>query len=195
MIQTPQSFPSPDQMQDILDIEGLIRFPWDKLFHWILLVLLLALIAGLAIIFYKWWKKRRSISSADDHLLPHEKVFLEIDRLRKQKLLERGEHRKYYFFLSEILRRYIWESFHYPAPDKTTPEILPDLTSIFHDPDLQQLASGFLKRADLVKFANFTPSLEEGVKDTEDLLSLVRISVERLKEASKKADNEKEQAV
>src|SRR4029434_9999448 len=77
-----------------------------------------------------------------------------LDELEGLKLLERGQFRKYYFRLSEILRVFLQDEINLPAVDATTEEIRPHLKE---DPSLspEEHASveGRRVEMDLVKFA------------------------------------------
>lgn len=169
-------------LQDILDIEGIIRFPLTEI------LVLLAITGGalvfLALLFLilRRRAKKRGAVNAEELLLPHEKAFLELDRLEKQGLLEKGEGRKYTWFLSEIFRRYLEERYLYPALEKTTNEILPDLKQkVGLSPALCNMADHFFCQADLVKFARFHPSPEWGRQEKEKIVEFVRATTPETK--------------
>ena|SRR3990167_8005996 len=165
-------------MMDILDIEGITRFPWTAI------LTLLAVAGGalvlltLFILLLRWWAKKRELGRSEELLPPHRQALLELDRLERQGFLEKGEFRKYYTFLSEIFRRYLEERYGYPALEKTTSEMMPDLTQKmeFSKP-LGDLAETFLKQADLVKFARFQPSIERGRQEKERIVEFVKATM------------------
>ncbi len=145
---------SPQEMTDILDIEGVIGFPWGTLL-WILALVGLLLVAFFLIRFFI---KRRQNKIAKS-LTPTARVQFELDQLDRQQFLERGDFRKFYFFLSEIFRRYVQDSYGYPAIDKTTGEITRELLPVIDlDSSEKEQAQTFLERSDQVKFANQIPS-------------------------------------
>ncbi|MBI2340525.1 MAG: hypothetical protein HYU99_09225 [Deltaproteobacteria bacterium] len=176
-----------DQMKDILDIEGIFQFPWAKWLA-VLAVLGVALVLLALLIFaLKRWA-RAARRSADQNLPPHEKVFLELNRLDKQGFLEKGDFRKYYFFISEIFRRYLEERFGYPALEKTTNELTPDLKrTIGLTESLSDLAGGLLREADLVKFARHQPPLDGARGAKQKIIEFVKSTMmaeEEKKEAA-----------
>jgi hypothetical protein len=81
--------------------------------------------------------------------------------------------------LSSIVRWYLEDRFDLRAPELTTEEFLgsmsgsPDLT-----PEHQPLLRDFLRRADLVKFANFVP----GSGDIDDSVVVARRFLEETRE-------------
>lgn len=158
-------------MTDILDIEEIVVFSLQK-WIWFALILVLVLLAGFFVWrFVRWWFERKRLG--EERLSPTAKALLEIERLKKQELAQKGELRKFYFFASEILRRYLEEQFNYPALEKTTPEFEHDLgrTKILLPP-LAFEAKRLLEEADSVKFASRRPPLHE----TDDYLGrLVKI--------------------
>ncbi len=63
----------------------------------------------------------------------------------------------YYFRLSAVFRNYLKRRFDIDAPEMTTEELLPRLSSLDFDRDLQPGLREFLKFGDRVKFARFRP--------------------------------------
>jgi hypothetical protein len=78
--------------------------------------------------------------------------------------------------ISDTLRLYLEERFHWHAPERTTEEFLAELqASTTLDPDQKRSLSQFLTRCDLVKFARLTPSESE----LRDLLDVALLLVEQ----------------
>lgn len=173
-----EQLPTLDEMTDVLDIEEIISFPWDEFFliAGLILLVLILVIVGYTLI--RWWWRRRAHENRDELLPPHKKVFLELERLEKQKFVEREDFRKYFYFLSEIFRRYIEERFGYPALEKTTNEILPDLISQLGLPDnLEKIAENFLSNADLVKFGNYMPGSKGTYEEKDRVIEFVKATI------------------
>lgn len=171
---TANTLPPLEEMTDILDIEGIFRFPLDQILLYSGIVL--AFLVLCALIFFSVWRlKKRRILRREKELSPHEKFFLELERLDNQKLLKRNDYRKYYFFLSEIFRQYLTDFFNCDAIDRTTEEILPLLSDQTKLPEKQRgIARDFLAHADLVKFAKIIPEEGKVVSDREGLVEFVK---------------------
>ncbi len=85
-------------------------------------------------------------------------AFRELDRLKEQKLWERGEVKQYYTRLTDITRNYIEKQYGIPAMERTTDEILQAFRRVNTDDGiLDEMLSGLLQLADLVKFAREDP--------------------------------------
>ena len=167
-----------EAMQDILDIEGIVHFPWAKI--WALLAFFggALILLALLVLILRWRAKRKGRGDPDELLPPHKRAFLELDRLDRKGLLEKGEFRKYVFFLSEIFRRYLEERYAYPALEKTTNEMAPDFTrKMGFSKPLSELAEGFFRRTDLIKFARFQPSVDEVAGERGKVVELIRATM------------------
>jgi hypothetical protein len=88
----------------------------------------------------------------------HVIAFRELDRLKEEKLWERGEVKQYYTRLTWITRSYIERQYGIPAMERTTDEILRAFRKVNADDSLlDEMLSGLLQLADLVKFAKEDP--------------------------------------
>lgn len=96
-------------------------------------------------------------------LPPHVVARRALQDLDRQGLVKKGMFREYYFFLSEIVRRYLQDRFHKPFLEMTTEEI----TSLLREDSflkggVAREIEGFLAEADLVKFATHKPGRKKG---------------------------------
>jgi hypothetical protein len=88
----------------------------------------------------------------------HVIAFRELDRLKEEKLWERGLVKQYYTRLTEITRAYIERQYGIPAMERTTGEILQAFRrSNLEDGLLEEILEELLQLADLVKFAKEEP--------------------------------------
>jgi hypothetical protein len=93
---------------------------------------------------------------------PHLRAQRELDDLESQGLFESGQIKAFYFRFSEILRHYLEGLRGFPAAEFTTEEIA---SRVDREEDRKLLP--LLRQADLVKFADSTPTparKEEAVK-------------------------------
>ncbi len=155
-----KSLPSLDQMTDILDIKPIIQV--SLLWFWILLLLVLIAL-GLGIYFYfKNRLKPREKPKPQPLLSPREVALRDLEELDHSGILERGQYRKYYFRLSEIVRVFLQDEIRLPAVDATTEEIRPYLSqSFFLSSEEINGMTQILVDMDLVKFARFVPSAQQ----------------------------------
>ncbi|HOU25425.1 MAG TPA: hypothetical protein PK197_00485, partial [Candidatus Cloacimonas sp.] len=131
---------------------------------WVYLILLLIAIA-LAI--YLWLKrpkkpKREYITQPETKqaILPAWKKSIQaLDELIKEDLLAKGEVVLYHFRLSNILRGFLEETYHFPALEMTGNEIITYLNKR-NIPNYREIRA-FINYCDMVKFAKRQPSLQE----------------------------------
>ena len=126
---------------------------------WPWLVVAVLLMGGAAPVLWRaWfaWRRKARRSSAYD-----------VAAARLARLLDRpprdpDQVDPFFVELSAIVRRYLEDRFDLRAPELTTEEFL---ASMSQSPDLsrdhQTLLHDFLRRADLVKFANFVPTASD----------------------------------
>lgn len=161
--------------QDILDIAPVIKFA--KPFIWYLKIFGIILLAlGAAYLIYALIKKRKSAAKTapPPELLipPKEYALSELERLKSAKLLEKNLAKEHYDKLSDIVRFYLSRVYGVDLMEKTTSEIYGIFKSILQTADNKALKN-FLQTCDFVKFAKFTPSIEEAEEDFETAKGLV----------------------
>lgn len=92
---------------------------------------------------------------------PHVTALRELDRIRNEKLWQSGKQKQYYTEITDALRLYIERRFGIKTIERTSNEILTDLSvKELRPEDFGQLKELF-SMADLVKFAKYTASESE----------------------------------
>jgi hypothetical protein len=89
----------------------------------------------------------------------HVVALRELDRIKKEKLWQKGKTKQYYSEITEALRKYIEARFEIPAMELTSDETLASFRyrrDLLKEKTFENL-SGILKLADLVKFAKYKP--------------------------------------
>jgi len=88
----------------------------------------------------------------------HVIAFRELDRLKEEKIWNKGMVKEYYTRLTEITRHYIERQFEIPAMESTTEEILGAFRIVNQEDNLlDEILKELLELADLVKFAKEDP--------------------------------------
>ena len=147
---------------------------------WVLIAVIVAALVWLA---FKYIKKFK----ASDHgteavIIPdpaHVVAFRELEKLKEEKLWQKGEIKFYYTRLTEILRQYLESRFSVYSLELTTSETLDALykTGFKKDGTYNQL-KGVLTGADLVKFAKYTPEPVEHESAFNDSWNFVNVTKE-----------------
>lgn len=90
---------------------------------------------------------------------PKERALEELKDLLRKKLIEKHLIKDFYVELTMVVRRYIERQHHVRAPEQTTEEFLTAITANSEfSPEVIKRLREFLKEADLVKFATYTPN-------------------------------------
>ena len=109
-----------------------------------------------------WMQRQRRRDPEIFALKPQEPAhviaFRELDRLKERKLWESGQVKEFYTRLTEITRNYIERQYGIPAMERTTYDILQAFRKVNTENGiLDEMLSGLLELADLVKFAKEDP--------------------------------------
>jgi len=145
------------------DIRGEVAEPTG----WSPLAVAAAALALVAAVAFLATRRRRP----ETPLAPHEWALGELDRLAAADLVGRGDVHGFFVALSDIVRGYVERRFGIDAPDRTTREFLEEARrSPALGEERRATLAGFLREADLVKFAGARPDRSR----CEDALALAR---------------------
>jgi len=156
--------PEEAELRDIRGpIEVSLTSPWP---WWSWLILGGSIVIAVAIVFLvvAHTSRKTDESATATPLLPADVEALEaINQLESEQLLTKARFHFFYTRLSAIVRRYIERRFSVMAPERTTDEFLREIRHqvILTNPQKDALA-GFLRAADMVKFAKHEPLPQEG---------------------------------
>ena len=93
-------------------------------------------------------------------LPPHQAALQEIERIKNEKVWQKGQPKEYYTELTDIIRTYIRDRFGFNALEMTSSEIIDKLLEIKDKEAISDLKFLF-QTADLVKFAKHAPQINE----------------------------------
>jgi hypothetical protein len=154
-----------DTATKIFDIIKPYRAPvtLGEILPWVLIISLLGVLIWLLIRYIR--KHRKSTTGVEIIANPdpaHVIAFRELEKLREDKLWQKGEVKYYYTKLTEILRQYLENRFRVYSLELTTAETLAALlkTGFKKDGSYNQIKT-VLTGADLVKFAKYNPEPSE----------------------------------
>ncbi|MCX7994850.1 MAG: hypothetical protein N3A65_03625 [candidate division WOR-3 bacterium] len=159
----------PEGMKDINDIKEMLEFP-DPL---PVIILVVIVVAG-ALIFFglRFYRKMKQKKLIEEKKIPSwERALNALDMLLKEDLLNKGLIKRFYYTLTEIIKRYLEERFNFPAIEQTTTEIIQSM-KLFKVPMRDEFQNVF-QFADMVKYAKFVPTpeaTEEIIKKSRELI-------------------------
>ncbi len=156
----------PKDMKDINDLKPQIQFP-NFLPIWIILGILAA--AGLGYLAWRLYRRYRRILLYGTPLPdPWDEALAALDKVPTEDWLASGHFKRYYYTVSEILKRYLTRRFEFPAIDQTTTEIVRTMkTAKIAE---REGFGEFFQRADMVKYAKVIPPAAEAA----DVISTAR---------------------
>ncbi|MDD5066062.1 MAG: hypothetical protein PHF84_03340 [bacterium] len=172
----------PNDTDDIRNLKEQVSLPT----YWWLLILILLLLAGLGwLVYQKYWKtkkvKEEILPRVTENILSEDEEALEkIRQLGTKGYLENGLIKEYYFELNEIIRQYLHRRYDLITLERTSYEIIQDLKKLLVKDALESYIR-FFNDTDMVKFAKYTPSVNEIKGITPSAVDLVQ-STKRVKE-------------
>ena len=147
----------PASMQDIHPLAAAEAFPNHLL--WIIPVALVVL-AALALLGRRLYRRLRRIQTlAEAPLPPWEEALAALEAMPWREWLAAGQVKRYYYALSQVLKRYIERRFGFDAVEQTTTEIL--LSMRTHRTPMRDEIARFFSRYDIVKYAKWEPPTDE----------------------------------
>ena len=153
-----------DESGDIRTVKAPLEIPrnWLLLIPWVLAVCVLV---ALGYWLYRRYRARDKVTggrreSTEPARPPHEVAYEALDRLEARRLLERGEIKRYFIEVSEIIRSYLEGRYPIDALEMTSHEVLRELKKVGLELEVFDLFPPFFSRSDLVKFAKHRPEPE-----------------------------------
>ena len=153
--------PVVDTAQAFKAIKGPISEPYTlrEMLPWIALAL--AIIA--LVVFLVWYIKRRKKNlpvfvKPKPKLPPHVLAINQLEELRLEKVWQNGKVKEYHTRLTDILREYLENRFHFEAMEMTSDEINEEIFNLKVNNEAAAKLKSLLQLADLVKFAKGQPT-------------------------------------
>lgn len=160
----------PGDMTDINDLKKAAEFPN------FLPLIIAGIVIGCALVAFFVYRTVRTIMrkrTAEIPLLPPWiEALAAIDTIPVKEWLNKGWIKKYYYALSEILKRYIERRFAFNAAEQTTSELINTMKS--KQVPFRDEFHRFFQRADLVKYAKLVPpenEVQTAVHTAKDLVN------------------------
>lgn len=117
-------------------------------------------------------------------LPPHQMAMKEIERIKEEKIWQKGLSKEYYTELTDTLRKYIKERFDFNALEMTSGEIIKKLTDLKDEGAISDLRALF-QTADLVKFAKHHPLMNENDANLISAIAFIDETKEEIAENAK----------
>ena len=138
-------------------------FAWEDWYGVIICAVLLAPFALLLLYLIRRFFDNKPIIrkvKVEPKLPPHQLAMQEMERIKSEKVWQKGAPKEYYTELTDTLRVYIKERFGFNATEMTSSEIIERLLEVKDKEAIKDLRELFTT-ADLVKFAKHNPLMNE----------------------------------
>jgi len=169
-----------DTAAAIFDIIEPYRVPLTigEILPWALLAVLIAAVAwGISRLVRRLLRKKEEVAPVKNPDPAHIIAFRDLEKLREQKLWQKGEVKQYYTRLTEILRQYLENRYGVYSLELTTSETLDELVKTgFKKDETYQKLKTILNGSDLVKFAKYKPDPSENELHFENSWEFVNIT-------------------
>lgn len=130
-----------------------------------------------------WWRKRpKPLPPPPPPRIPWELALERLDEVRHAGLLETRRFSEFFDRVNDAVREYLGARFGFDGLESTTDETLAALRRVPHfSPSLVEIA-GFLQQCDLVKFADYMPTVEECQRTLGEAERIVRATMPAARE-------------
>ncbi|MBD3402508.1 hypothetical protein GF420_06410 [candidate division GN15 bacterium] len=136
------------------------------------------LVSIIALVLWFIFRKRKGDEAPVDTRTAWEIAFEDLARLQERRLPAEERFKEYYIELTEIARAYLGRMYKVDVLEMTTTEFHEAFRDIRLPGELYQRITDFLKHADLVKFARYTPDSAR----TEEDLNLVHAMISEIRD-------------
>ncbi len=121
----------------------------------------------------------------------HEAAFQSLNRIKDSGMLVRGEHKAYYYGLSEVIKLYLSKRYKFNAIEETKLEIFKSIKRLNLSEEDVRLIMEYFNSLEMVKYAKHTPQTEEIQKDFKMAWKIIENTYEREAEPLEKDGEEK----
>lgn len=157
--------PEVDTSQAIKPIVGPMAEPYTfaEVLPWILIGLLVIVLFVLLVLYFKRKGQKQPMFERRQKpvLPPHVLAINKLEELRLAKVWQNGKLKQYHSELTDIIREYLDNRYHFDAPEMTSDEILEILRKDQINKEILGKISGVFFLSDMVKFAKAQPTALE----------------------------------
>lgn len=171
------------------DIKAQEKYPITigEVLPWVLLALAVALIIWAICRYISMKRKNKNFFGKSVQVEPpHITALKKLEKLRLEKVWKVGKEKQYYTGITDALRNYIESRYGFGAMEKTSTEIMESLKDKKLDEKIFNDLDEMFARADLVKFAKYTPSETDNENAIPVAVNFVNFAyMQQLEEAKK----------
>lgn len=165
-----------DLTKDYHDIKEIEDVPDTETNYipWVIGAITVLALGILAALFLRKKKKVAAAAPVLIRLTPYDEALKALEDLQKEDLPGKGETKRYYTRLNDILREFVHRKLNIAAAEKTNEELIAELRKQRMHEDYYQELTAALRIADFVKFARYQPTAEDNRKNYETIGSAIK---------------------
>ncbi|MDF2193665.1 hypothetical protein [Paraflavitalea sp. CAU 1676] len=152
------------EYKDIKEIEEVANTETNYI-PWIIGAVTLVALGVMLALFLRKKKKIEAPPVVAIALTPYDEALAALEKLKKEDLPGKGEVKKYYTALNDILRTYVHRKMNISSAEKTNEELIVDLRRAPMQPEYFKELTNALRMTDFVKFARYEPNAEDNEKN------------------------------
>ncbi|MBN2614426.1 MAG: hypothetical protein JXR71_01920 [Bacteroidales bacterium] len=140
-----------------------VPYTFAELLPWIFLVLAVIIAIILVVWYVRNGKKGKPLFARKPKpkLPPYEQAIKQLEELRLSKIWQSGKLKEYYTGITDIMREYFTDRYHFEAWEMTSDEMIHELKDKKINDQAMSKVKSTLELADLVKFAKAQPTALE----------------------------------
>lgn len=180
----------------VFDIKAQQTYPitFGQILPWILLAIALILIALSIIRYIKMRRQQKNFfGKSIIKEPPHIVALKKLEKIRGEKLYKHNKAKAYYTAITDALKEYIEKRYGFSAIEKTSAEIMEELSCKEIQKEIYEKLAEMFKTADLVKFAKFLPADEENEGAVLTAVNFVNFAYMQFLSEQEAAGNKKEE--
>jgi len=187
----------PPDAQGLKDIKPLMDLPAQTPWLWIALGVVLFLLILLTV---RWYRGRNEepepeMTPEERRQSAHERAYNRLRTIEKAGYPEKGAMKQHFSEISETIRAYFEDRFFIPALEMTSTEVIRAFPEDRIEPDISGEMTDLLTTSDLVKFARYSPSMEEAEQALSEAYHIVDATkIEIIESADENEESENEES-
>lgn len=166
----PMPIDTTQAYKPIKDIYNIAEPPLQsKWWIWLLIIIAIITLIIVIIIIHRNRKKKKSIEAYkfNPSLSPIEEAKQALQQLKENNAISQMNPKEYYTTLTDVLRRFVFRLYNINSFEMLSSELYIEMHKYCISKDWLTRLQIFLNTSDIVKFAKYTPTLEERYRDYE----------------------------
>lgn len=181
-----------DSTNQLRDIKPIIEVSNNSYF-WYYVAAGCIIVLLIILLLYKYFKKRKTTGTElfASTLSPYKEAMQQLDELAKYPLANTEEIKMFYIKISTILKRYLGRKQNKNLSNKTTTDLLIEISGNNFSQDILSSLAALLRYCDVVKFAKYLPKVLESKEHLEKTREIIYLTEQKFTQQTAQYKNNK----